>query len=117
MKDTDDEKAEAKASKLASMPAVKALYPVHKIPRPNPKIEWVATAEDVENASLGQDPLVSRADGEGEVDKFSSHVMTQVDKLRAKGIRGKGIKIAVVDSGVSTLPPGLLVWIIGKHLY
>jgi subtilisin family serine protease len=29
------------------------------------------------------------------------HVMTQVDRLHAKGITGKGVKIAVIDSGVS----------------
>ncbi|XWX00429.1 hypothetical protein V2A60_008449 [Cordyceps javanica] len=29
-----------------------------------------------------------------------SHVLTQVDRLHAKGFRGSGIKIAVVDTGV-----------------
>lgn len=32
---------------------------------------------------------------------FSPHVMVQADKLHAKGITGKGIKIAVIDTGVS----------------
>ncbi|KZZ91709.1 subtilisin-like serine protease PR1C [Moelleriella libera RCEF 2490] len=31
--------------------------------------------------------------------------MTQVDRLRAKGIRGKGIKIAIVDSGIDYKHP------------
>ncbi|KAG6239410.1 hypothetical protein E4U47_006358 [Claviceps purpurea] len=33
--------------------------------------------------------------------------MTQVDKLRAKGITGKGIKVAVIDSGIDYLHPAL----------
>lgn len=31
---------------------------------------------------------------------FSPHVMTQVDKLQAEGITGKGVRVAVIDSGV-----------------
>lgn len=97
LKETD--KAEEKAAKLASMPAVKEVWPVRKVPMPDPKIEWVATPEDIKNADLGQSPIVSRAPP-GE-DQYPPHVMTQVDKLRADGVRGKGIKIAVVDTGVS----------------
>lgn len=84
------------------MPAVKAMWPVRKVPMPDPKIEWVATPEDVEKASLGGSSIVSRA--EGEEDQYAPHVMTQVDKLRAEGVRGKGIKIAVVDTGVCYPP-------------
>ena len=32
------------------------------------------------------------------------HIMTQVDKLRAKGLTGKGVKVAVIDTGVSRHP-------------
>lgn len=28
------------------------------------------------------------------------HVMTQVDRLHAKGVTGKGTKVAIVDSGI-----------------
>lgn len=34
-------------------------------------------------------------------DTFSPHVMTQVDRLRSQGVVGEGIKVAVVDTGVS----------------
>ncbi len=34
-------------------------------------------------------------------DTFTYHLATQVDKLRDAGIRGQGIKIAVIDTGVS----------------
>lgn len=40
-------------------------------------------------------------------DTYSPHVMTQVDRLRNKGFVGKGIKVAVVDTGVSEPSPGL----------
>ena len=36
-------------------------------------------------------------------DTFTPHTMTQVDKLREEGITGKGIKIAVIDTGVCTI--------------
>lgn len=40
-------------------------------------------------------------------DVFSPHIITQVDKLRAEGITGKGIRIAIVDSGVDWKHPAL----------
>lgn len=91
----DVDKAHEKAAKLADTPAVKAVYPVQLFNMPKPKVEWIA--QDGTKAPGGL--LSSRADDA--VDTFSPHVMTQVDKLRAKGITGKGVKIAVVDTGVS----------------
>lgn len=46
-------------------------------------------------------PLEKRAVNISVADTFTPHVMTQVDLLRADGITGKGVKIAVVDTGVS----------------
>ncbi|KAK7754965.1 hypothetical protein SLS62_003049 [Diatrype stigma] len=48
-----------------------------------------------------------RDDDETAEDTFSPHVITQVDKLRAEGITGKGIRIAIVDSGVDWKHPAL----------
>lgn len=39
----------------------------------------------------------------GDEEAFSPHVLAQVDKVHARGITGKGIKVAVIDSGVSSL--------------
>jgi hypothetical protein len=39
--------------------------------------------------------------------------MTQVDKLRAEGYTGKGIKIAVIDTGVSLDLSARTIGIIG----
>ncbi|KAG6132756.1 hypothetical protein E4U12_003065 [Claviceps purpurea] len=90
--------AKQKVAKYAAMPAVKAVHPVTLYDMPNPKIEWIAQ----EGNNLEQSGLASRA--EGGPDTYSTHVMTQVDKLRAKGITGKGIKVAVIDSDVSVHP-------------
>ncbi|KAG5987990.1 hypothetical protein E4U52_006998 [Claviceps spartinae] len=87
--------AKQKVAKYAAMPAVKAVHPVIVYDMPNPKIEWIAP----NGSTFEQSGLASRA--EGGPDTFSTHVMTQVDKLRAKGITGKGIKVAVVDTGVT----------------
>jgi hypothetical protein len=38
---------------------------------------------------------------------FSPHVMTQIDKLHAEAITGKGFRIAIIDSGVDYTHPAL----------
>ncbi|KAG6133306.1 hypothetical protein E4U12_002843 [Claviceps purpurea] len=93
--------AKEKVAIYAAMPAVKAVHPVMLYDMPNPKIEWIAP----NGSTFEKSGLASRA--EGGPDTFSTHVMTQVDKLRAKGITGKGIKVAVVDSGIDYLHPAL----------
>ncbi|KAG5958742.1 hypothetical protein E4U57_001123 [Claviceps arundinis] len=93
--------AKQTVAKYAAMPAVKAVHPVILYDMPNPKIEWIAQ----KGSTFEQSGLASRA--EGGPDTFSSHVMTQVDKLRAKGITGKGIKVAVIDTGIDYLHPAL----------
>ncbi|KAG6314255.1 hypothetical protein E4U44_002015 [Claviceps purpurea] len=93
--------AKEKVAKYAAMPAVKAVHPVMLYDMPNPKIEWIAK----KSSTFGHSSLASRA--EGEPDTFPPHVMTQVDKLRAKGITGKGLKVAVIDTGIDYLHPAL----------
>ncbi|KAK8128244.1 hypothetical protein PG984_009352 [Apiospora sp. TS-2023a] len=40
-------------------------------------------------------------------DTFSPHLMTQINKLHAQGITGKGFRIAIVDSGIDYHHPAL----------
>lgn len=53
------------------------------------------------NPTRSSDALEKRANNS--ITTYSTHIMTQVDKLRAKGITGKGARIAVIDSGVSSV--------------
>ncbi|RSL72423.1 hypothetical protein CEP53_001124 [Fusarium sp. AF-6] len=97
---TNDESGEI-ADQIAARPEVKSIWPVMviKMPAPNPvMIGKNATASASSNSRNRRDT---------EEDTFTPHVMTQVDKLRAEGYTGKGIRIAVVDSGVDYMHPAL----------
>lgn len=87
--------ADDKAAIIAKMPAVKKMWPVKLYNVPEHTVHYVGKP--------GQDAgLLKRQAADNGKDVFTPHVMTQVDKLRAQGIVGKGIKIAIVDTGVRT---------------
>src|SRR5690606_8859634 len=97
---------------LRYMPGIR-MWPVKLIPRPNDEVEWTGSAPPAtlqaaaslyrrQNGGDGDDE-----EGEEEKDTFSTHVQTQIDLRRADGITGKGVKIAVIDTGVSLKPPHL----------
>ncbi|CAN9281963.1 unnamed protein product [Alternaria alternata] len=94
--------AVAAAAKIAEMDMVKRIWPVRVQARPRNEIVW-----EGQDRSLGQSALRRRQGGENTSDTYSTHAMTQVDKLRAQGITGKGTKIAIIDSGVDYLHPAL----------
>ncbi len=79
--------SEETAFKIAQAPVVKNVWPVHIYDRPDPEFQAV-------------DPLKLATRDEA-ADTIGPHVMMQVDKLREKGFTGKGVKVAVIDSGVS----------------
>ncbi|KAM0553268.1 hypothetical protein ACHAPJ_007558 [Fusarium lateritium] len=91
--------AEDLAAKLADLPAVKNVFPVKVYGIPTPRVEWTAKPGM-------KSPLKKRAINDT-ADTFSPHVQTQVDKLRAKGITGHGIKVAVIDTGIDYKHPAL----------
>lgn len=97
---TDAEGGEI-ADRIAARPEVKSIWPVKiiKMPTPNP----VMTGKNATASVLSS----SRKRRDTEKDTFTPHVMTQVDKLRAEGFTGKGIRIAVADSGVDYTHPAL----------
>lgn len=80
--------AEAKAQNISKHDTVKKVWPVYLYDLPKPKYQVV-------------DPSAAAQFSSNDTDTFGPHVMMQVDKMRAKGITGKGIKVAVIDSGVS----------------
>lgn len=96
----DVENAETKASEIASLSAVKNVWPVERYGIPEDELKWAG------NPTRGNGLLSKRANETATT--HAPHVMTQVDKLRAKGITGKGVKVAVIDSGVSLICPASL---------
>ncbi|KAK5989663.1 Minor extracellular protease Vpr-like protein [Cladobotryum mycophilum] len=95
--------AEETAMRIAEAPMVKQMWPVQLIPAPNPRVDWVA--DDLTDG--GDHAQVLARTDKPKSDNLSVHTMTQIDKLRAKGITGRGIKVAVIDTGIDYLHPAL----------
>ncbi|KAK6597131.1 hypothetical protein H4I95_09402 [Botrytis cinerea] len=89
---------------LSEIPGVVDVWPVYQVPRPG--VLSNSTNEDSFNANI---PLVQRRQSTvtGAGDLSSALEMGGVDKLHAKGIKGKGIKIGIVDTGVDYRHPAL----------
>lgn len=94
----------AAATKIANMDMVKSMWPVRVFSVPKTEVLWKGIDGRTKNA---QAVLRKRQSNGTESDTFSPHVMTQVDQLREQGIRGKGIKIGVIDTGIDYLHPVL----------
>ncbi|KAG5953113.1 hypothetical protein E4U53_006849 [Claviceps sorghi] len=94
----DHAQAHAAAARMAEMPVVKKIWPVHLYPRPELDV--------IPLGNLEQEAQVEMQGG-FKKDKFSPHVMMQVDRLRALGATGKGIQVAVIDDGVDYRHPAL----------
>ncbi|KAI1103548.1 subtilisin-like protein [Jackrogersella minutella] len=97
------EKPEVAASMIAAKPRVKNIWPVRKIsfPKPDPKAVGSDVSELVRRAKQAKRQEASSESG------FTPHIMTQVDKLLAEGITGKGLRIGLVDTGVDYKHPAL----------
>lgn len=95
----DHKTAEQQVARLKALGSVKNVWPKQVYTLPRDELQW-AGREGLGSESGGIAKRVQR----NETTTDSPHIMTQVDKLRAKGITGQGIKIAVIDTGVSTPP-------------
>ncbi|KAH7304020.1 peptidase S8/S53 domain-containing protein [Stachybotrys elegans] len=95
----DVDTAEEKAVQLASLPSVKNIWPVYVIELPELELEEVVSAGVSAHSQLKRSGKTSLSN--------APHVMTQIDKMHAEGITGKGIKIAVIDSGIEYTHPAL----------
>lgn len=88
---------------ISAMTAVKQLWPVRLYSIP--KAEKMSTGGALSAASSA---LRRRAGNDtSAADAWAPHVMTQVDKLRALGYTGAGVKVAVIDTGVDYYHPAL----------
>ena len=90
---TDTESSEEMAAKVAEMGIVKNMWPVKRYPSPQHTVHSTGSAV--------QAAIEKRQVGVRDKDTFTPHLMTQVNKFRDAGETGKGIKIAVIDTGVS----------------
>ncbi|TGO12494.1 hypothetical protein BTUL_0087g00070 [Botrytis tulipae] len=89
---------------LSEIPGVVDVWPVYQVPHPGALSNY--TNEDSFNEEF---PLVQKRQSTvtGTGDLASALEMGGVDKLHAKGIKGKGIKIGIVDTGVDYRHPAL----------
>lgn len=90
----DVKQASVRAATIASLPAVRNMWPIE-----------IHSLDDRESVFFQPIPVsvwVTRKRENGLPSK-STHVMTQVDRLHSKGITGKGIKIAVLDTGIDCM--------------
>ncbi|KAI5919318.1 peptidase S8/S53 domain-containing protein [Camillea tinctor] len=103
VKDLGDHNRQLFLSKLRDKPLVKNAWPVRIVKLGMPQATTNGQAKTQVSPSR---ETVDKRQLMGN-DTFSPHVMTQVDKLRAKGITGKGFRVAIVDSGVDWKHPAL----------
>lgn len=92
----DVKSAEQTAITIAAMPSVKNVWPVERLAPLETRAQIVpAPANDTESNKVKFSP------------HYMPHVMTQVDKLHARGITGRGVKVAVIDTGIDYMHPAM----------
>ncbi len=89
--------AEEQAGKLSALSSVKQVWPNKVYYPPKDEVVWTGTS--------GGQEFIQKVKRQNGNDTFTPHVMTQVDKLQAEGVTGKGIKIGVIDTGVCSSTP------------
>lgn len=99
----DPSESDAIVNKIVDTAQVKNIWPVRKFQFPKP--EPISVARNGTGGAFSR--LMKEKRQTGAKDSFNTHVMTQVDKLRAAGFTGKGIRIGVVDTGVDYRHPAL----------
>ncbi|KAK3623419.1 hypothetical protein LTR56_021595 [Elasticomyces elasticus] len=97
----------AAARMIEAMPEVQHLWPVRIFRVPDDEVVW--TGNDGGGVDAPSVAALRRRQlpANGTADIFSPHVMTQVDHLRAEGITGAGVRVAVIDTGVDYNHPAL----------
>uniref|UniRef100_A0A093UWT0 Minor extracellular protease vpr n=1 Tax=Talaromyces marneffei PM1 TaxID=1077442 RepID=A0A093UWT0_TALMA len=98
LSNTSDEKTTLQ--KILSLPSVRRVHPVRSYSLPE-------TSGYVASQPYPAFNITNSKSSNTTPDIFSPHVMTGVDKLRAEGLFGDGIKIAIVDTGIDYNHPAL----------
>lgn len=89
---------DAAISQIASQDNVKRVWPIRWNPLPNDTVIWKGGEDPL--SGVGSNAWRKRQLGSNGSDAYAPHRATQVDLLHAEGVTGKGIKIAVVDTGI-----------------
>jgi subtilisin family serine protease len=92
---------ESIAKQIAKLSGVKQIWPIRIYSVPNDEIIWVG------DQGTSAQSVLQKRQSNGTEDTFSTHVMTQVDQLRAEGVTGEGVRIAVIDTGIDYTHPAL----------
>ncbi|KAL2062880.1 hypothetical protein VTL71DRAFT_5952 [Oculimacula yallundae] len=88
---------------LKDLKNVAAVWPVRTVPAPSAALPH-NSKKGPANVARADSPLPYIT---GELDVNRPHAMTGVDKVHAAGIKGKGIKIGIIDTGVDYRHPSL----------
>ncbi|KAK0639622.1 peptidase S8/S53 domain-containing protein [Cercophora newfieldiana] len=103
----DHKKAEKVMTKMkfARGNRIKNVWPVKKYSLPDDIVH--ATGPLAGPHGFAPESSFLKRQAAADQDEFTPHVMTQVDKLRKAGFTGKGIKVAIVDTGIDWGHPAL----------
>jgi len=92
---------------LKNLDNVAEVWPIRTIPRPFAAIQRPSLKSRYESIPVAETdfsvPYITGSD----LDVNRPHQMTGVDKAHAAGIKGKGMKIAILDTGVDYRHPSL----------
>jgi len=102
----DVKNAEETAAKVAANSRVKNVWPIRSHPLPKDIVRFTGSQAE-EAASILAKRQTGGGSGANTTDSYSTHLQTQVNKLRDAGIKGKGVRIGVVDTGIDYKHPAL----------
>jgi hypothetical protein len=93
---------------LKDLDNVQGVWPVSMVPRPAAALDLGHLSKRiVEARATYPDTNITIPYITGDLDVNSPHSMARVDDVHATGVKGKGIKIGIVDTGVDYRHPSL----------
>lgn len=95
----DSKSVENVLKELSSLPAVKQYWPVHET---QGQTNGAASTKPKTSTKTKRAPEAQTASDEFAAKRlqYSPYVMTQIDKMHAAGFTGKGLKVAMISTGI-----------------